>query len=277
MPSINLRCNVVLTQCRFANDPYFRRQLKELSWKRQVQLWAREPFRFMDLPPELRLEIAEYAATSATPLYWEWVSDTKGHRVGRFTANRPRSRKRNDLTALSRVSRQLHAETSSLVWKLNTFHINREYFSGYYRMSGMFEYGDEEITPIPIIEVLEFLLPKMPSWTFALMRSIVLEVYIDLYEEDPNAFMALTTTLARQAPNARIRIQDISWDGLDPGNSLAWFAYGRRLKAHLDKLDDAGTPRPDTVKVFPDKIRSMPKDLGDEDKALALEWITNGL
>jgi hypothetical protein len=75
----------------------------------------RQPFRFMDLPVELRLQISEYAFFDpAFFLKWKWTTFNNNKCVGTFSDI-------NSITPLRLVSHQLHFETSGLIWKLDTF------------------------------------------------------------------------------------------------------------------------------------------------------------
>tara|TARA_R110002003_G_scaffold37_18_gene2246 strand:+ start:27074 stop:27748 length:675 start_codon:yes stop_codon:yes gene_type:complete len=67
----------------------------------------------MDLPTEIRLQIAQYALNAEQPLSWRWI-DRRRSRTGTFEDI-------DKCTGLCRVSRQMYAETSTLVWEVNTF------------------------------------------------------------------------------------------------------------------------------------------------------------
>ncbi|KAF2027184.1 hypothetical protein EK21DRAFT_115077 [Setomelanomma holmii] len=72
-------------------------------------------FRLMDLPVELRLLVAEYVLQNHETLLWFWGRSVRtGVYKGTF-------KKLDTLTAITRVSRQLYAETKNLVRNLNTF------------------------------------------------------------------------------------------------------------------------------------------------------------
>jgi hypothetical protein len=70
----------------------------------------------MDLLPELRLKIAEYVMTARDSIVMKWrtVLGPEGTRVRKLGSI-------HELTTLSRVSRQIYTETSTLVWGLDTF------------------------------------------------------------------------------------------------------------------------------------------------------------
>jgi hypothetical protein len=72
----------------------------------------------MDLPAEIRPQIAEYALNAEKPLSWRWINRRRS-RTGTF----------EDLdkcTGLCRVSRQMYAETSTLIWEVNTFDFDKD-------------------------------------------------------------------------------------------------------------------------------------------------------
>jgi hypothetical protein len=77
-----------------------------------------ECFRLMDLPTELRLEIA---AASDRALSWKWLHKKPGQEVGTF-----RALQEHDV--LGQVCRQLREETGGLVRKLNTLCFNEAKF-----------------------------------------------------------------------------------------------------------------------------------------------------
>ncbi|KAH7065684.1 hypothetical protein BKA63DRAFT_370033, partial [Paraphoma chrysanthemicola] len=74
------------------------------------------PFRFMDLPTELRLYIAEYVLCADEPLQWKWLASgvKGGFKSGTF-------RGLYSLATFTRASRQIDSETAGLLWRLNTF------------------------------------------------------------------------------------------------------------------------------------------------------------
>lgn len=76
----------------------------------------------MELPPELCLHVARYnlAAPDFKIPTWQWkkVFAPAGGRIGSFT-------NLEEATALTRVSRQLRAELSPLIWEANTFELSQ--------------------------------------------------------------------------------------------------------------------------------------------------------
>lgn len=107
------RQDLMKVTLRFSSNQYFRRYAMSYF---EPYATAPKPFRFMDLPTELRLRIAEYTLAEDRPFYWAWnMWSLPGSRWGRFS---PRVEK---TVGLCRVSRQLHKELSPLFFKVNTF------------------------------------------------------------------------------------------------------------------------------------------------------------
>lgn len=75
----------------------------------------------MDLPPELRIEIAKYAMSGDEPLKWTYTTYNYYRKVGTFKCL-------DQLTSLRRVSKQLYQETSGLAWKCNEYEFDGHNF-----------------------------------------------------------------------------------------------------------------------------------------------------
>jgi hypothetical protein len=76
-----------------------------------------KPFSFMDLPVEIRLQVAEYVLRNDAPLEWAWADEKNSKHVGKIRGVR-------SVNPLGLVSRQLYADTWGVFWKVNTFSFN---------------------------------------------------------------------------------------------------------------------------------------------------------
>ncbi|KAF2634516.1 hypothetical protein P280DRAFT_554524 [Massarina eburnea CBS 473.64] len=74
-----------------------------------------QTFRLMDLPVELRLMIAEYAATEEKGIFWKWTEQSNTRAVGTFVCRKGDTE--YPPNALSRVSRQLYDEVNGMTLK----------------------------------------------------------------------------------------------------------------------------------------------------------------
>ncbi|KAH7066546.1 hypothetical protein FB567DRAFT_599697 [Paraphoma chrysanthemicola] len=174
-------------------------------------------FRLMDLPVELRVAIAEYAMAA-------------GHSLGLRRLSPPgswgkRGRKVDgidELTALSRSSRQLYAETSQLVWKVNTFRVY-----------------DGSISDRRWTEQHTLLLRNIPVEGFGNLRSIDLMIRFSREVEYQHDLFKKITELARKTPAARLAVYDKNWV-LQHRLSIfksRYYRRGHQLKAFLGQSE----------------------------------------
>ncbi|KAF1931918.1 uncharacterized protein M421DRAFT_2535 [Didymella exigua CBS 183.55] len=84
-----------------------------------LRLNPRQPFRFMDLPTEIRLMIARHFMKSDNDgaLLCRWLEVSSERRRGTFEGM-------DKLLALAQTSKKNHAELSTVVWTVNTFHFH---------------------------------------------------------------------------------------------------------------------------------------------------------
>ncbi|KAH7065685.1 hypothetical protein BKA63DRAFT_162137 [Paraphoma chrysanthemicola] len=177
--------------------------------------------RLMDLPTELRLEIAEYVMTAGDSIAINWHilpgSEVKWVRkLGTIYR----------LAALSRVSRQLYAETSTLVWRLNTFKL----FEG-------------NVNHVRWADKHTFLLRHLSAAGLESLRSM--EFFVRLSSDIPQCvkFFQKMTEIARRTPAAHLAVYDKTWAlQLDDWSVIArYLNRGRELQAFLaEPAYDAG-------------------------------------
>ncbi|KAJ8110387.1 hypothetical protein OPT61_g6756 [Boeremia exigua] len=79
------------------------------------------PFRFLDLPTEIRIMVARYVLKGEGDehLSFRWLIYSSDSRKATFTGL-------ESLTALTRTCKQAHDELSSIVWDINTFNLNQQ-------------------------------------------------------------------------------------------------------------------------------------------------------
>lgn len=213
-------------------------------------------FRLMDLPVELRIEIAKYALTSERPLRFTWLAYTPDKRIATFKGL-------EKLTALTRVSKQVRAETSKLVWSLNTtFKFD---ILGIYRGPSYRHFGAGPLKWAALEEAVAFTMLKGPS-SIRYVQKIQLELSCYDPRARPGSWKALQLfaqsmeSLSRYAPKVRWEVCTADWvirkEDIfqDPKNSWSdsvesFESDGRRLARALAKLDATGVTR--NWKVFP--------------------------
>ncbi|OSS49470.1 hypothetical protein B5807_05475 [Epicoccum nigrum] len=103
-------------------------------------------FRFINLPLELRLIVARYALTADDPLDLKWLQYLPTKKLGTF-------KKLDQLTTLTRASKNIYNETLDLVWRLNSFDFRYESNDGAMKEKiGVFLYHmrNKSIPRIPI-------------------------------------------------------------------------------------------------------------------------------
>lgn len=203
-------------------------------------------FRLMDLPTELRIMIAEYALTDKDELNWYWKDFT--FRSGIFMS---KSKVRLvDLTALSRVSKQLYEETAGLVWKWNRFNFGLGFsFSDYKSHRSYWNRFGHELLEAE----LEFFLQKAPPKVIGCIRNISMLVKPDHTVAWPWFWThGLAAGLIQQLPYiAHVKIIMVQWtlDG-DTPDLDEFIEHGRQVLGHLQTRLVAGKER--KWRVFPD-------------------------
>lgn len=177
---------------KFGTDPYFSLGINEYL---KPPCSKTKTFRFMGLPPELRLHVASYALVAQKPLTWRWtklIGPARG-RIGSFENF-------EEAEALTRVSRQLHAVLSPLIWEVNTFEFN------HIRMG-----DDLRITALS--ESCSLFTRSMSPYQLAKL-SIRLEMYGDAstdYESGAGSVPHTLSQIAQQLPQTRIQVVDRRW------------------------------------------------------------------
>jgi hypothetical protein len=169
-----------------------------------------KPFRFMDLPVEIRLQVAKYVIRNDASLGWKWVTQKNNKRVGKFTGMR-------SVNPLGLVSRQLYADTWGIMWKVNTVN-----FIGS-RVGLNLYNGRTSFT-----EVYAFFLRKIGPKAATLLRSIVFSTVLAVDTTfDLKRLLDWFIPLTKQTPAAQIRLCD-----------TAWYEWGTAFRAAEDVVSD---------------------------------------
>jgi len=228
----------------------------------------------MDLPTELRLYIAEYALVSQKPLTWYWSEYTKTNKTGSFH-NIER------VTALTRVCRQLYAETTGIVWKVNELQFQpRQSRRSFWAIED--QNGNENFLLATSTALLLFLQrvgpsvsTRLPSVVFGLWKSLLF-----LKKED----FAVMDTIAELLPPRSLKLHFRYWGVRDPehdvGDFVHWFMIaGRDIGGLLARLDLKPVER--KWRIFPNledsNKKHLEENLSTDMFQLALEWIEHGL
>ena len=228
----------------------------------------------MDLPVELRLYIAEYALTADDPLDWEWstyeTTLNAKNRVGTFMGI-------PGLTALSRVSRQLHSEVASIVWKANNFSFTEDRVLDYKEKSTQTSPEWSEVE-----EAYEFFLRQAGAQTLQDLRSVVITIDLTNWADNHRQLMCRLDMLTRIMPHVRHKILACGWvliDALDADlRDMVWEG-----QSTLHELKAAGfeSALERNWKIFPDldadERKWLEEQVNNEDAKLALHWADNGI
>ncbi|KAH6643533.1 hypothetical protein C7974DRAFT_407271 [Boeremia exigua] len=119
------------------------------------------PFRFMDLPTEIRAIIAGYAFKSDQMLVFRWLERRSTGWVGVFEGT-------EELTALARTCKQAHSELSHMVWKINTFRISGDILIPPPRSTFHYPQLQESL-----LEAIKFLVDSSNGRTFKSLSLVV--------------------------------------------------------------------------------------------------------
>jgi hypothetical protein len=228
----------------------------------------------------MRLQIAEYALHYREPLTWTWITYNPDGDTGKGT-----SKGLDSLTAITRVSRQLHAETTGLVWKSNTFQFDDWEFGAVYRNH------PAETSPTENIEdAYNFFYRLTPETTRKLIKKIRLQLEIDGYWPEGYSLTSAVTAIASCSyaiPSAQFTVEDATWyvaarsgnsqHGVDSAfnNFKAW---GYQIQSVLSNLEFGPV---NNVRIMPtfheEELRSIDTSLKGADLELVREWAKYGV
>jgi hypothetical protein len=237
-----------------------------------------QPFRLMDLPIELRVHIAEYALTSEEPLYWYWTYFGSGEEVGRFNGLMR-------LTALCRVSKQLHAELWPVVWKVNTFSFEEDNFGmSYLRhiIHSQVPHGPFGPRIVNVSDAYDFFLRKTPDQRLGFYHSISIVISWSGDSFDRQDFFYYLEAFTHESLTAHVKLQPDNWISPTPSaTSVSAFMHlGRKIEAEVsDRVNYTDKPR--YWRVFPSSTENVHVRLQDFLSEAELQqvqdWSTKGI
>jgi hypothetical protein len=169
-----------------------------------------QPFRFMNLPTELRLQIAEYVLVGSSKrmgeqLEWKWTRYDHDIIAGTFV-------NLDAITPFRLVSRQIYEETCGLVWKVNSLFFdvgrNERHFC---KVHGIDKHWDGNIELMALTEAHQFFLRHIGTKSITLLRSIAVTVDF-LYNDDhlDNLIQQLVA-MAKSTPAAQVIVCSKQW------------------------------------------------------------------
>lgn len=212
--------------------------------------------------------MASYALVAQKPLTWKWTklfSPARG-RIGSFENF-------EETVALTRVSRQLHAELSPLIWEVNTFEFN------HIRMA-----DDLRITALS--EACSLFTRSMSPYQLAKL-SIRLEVYGGVstdHEFGAGSVPQTLSQIAQQLPQTRIQVVDRCWTLhkmiLKDRREIVAFVQTkhkieRKLATH--NLDVSNRTWRVFPRVFQPELDAVQEALRYEGFEDACDWIETGI
>ncbi|KAF1919494.1 hypothetical protein BDU57DRAFT_512627 [Ampelomyces quisqualis] len=160
----------------------------------------------MSLPVELRLHISEYVLTRDEPLVWYWSTYTRKRKIGTFVGL-------DQLTALVRVSQQLHSEIAMLAFKVNTSLFDWDQFGPEYRAGiKMKKERAQRIFKIREVSAAHrCFLQRFTGASLKVLRSIRFDVRLPFGAKERLQHLEILACSAAQTPNAHVAIQYVDW------------------------------------------------------------------
>lgn len=239
----------------------------------------------MDLPIELRLRIVEYALATSQPLYWTWLTYTPSLKFGTF-------KHLSSLAAISRVSRQLHAETRSVVWQVNRFEFVESCFGIGYHATILDTRLTDQLSSLHfsgLLKACRVFLQNAPAGCFKHKHAIItLRCTFPLgVAAQTKCFKALDK-LCAMYPVAQFKLEVYHWylttpvrDGsCDPlvWDTSTFVNKGRDLQAAVSACGFGSRQR--GWRLFPGfngDPKVLEEDLSGEELDMALRWFEDGL
>jgi hypothetical protein len=245
-----------------------RSYLKDLKFRKIIDKYLsqnpRLPFRFMDLPTEIRLMIARYVMKSHVSLQFRWLEHTLTKSRGTFQGL-------DSLTALARTSKQNSVELSDMIWSINTFSFPN------FMADGL---EDDSLDSLPQILLLEDTFDLLFLNThFKQARSIEIDFEVSI--ESVKAVPKITNLI----PNAHFKVFDMSWrfsgksDHLRPSVIRRFCERQRNLTKEL--AEDEVRCRPRNWRLHPffygESTEEVKKKLLAAGVTEAKKWVDEGL
>lgn len=233
----------------------------------------------MDLPIELRIHIAEFVLTPDTPLVFRWVSCQNGTLIGTFAGM-------EELTALTRVSKQLHAELADIALACNTtFTFDFDPSEGLPFM--LTDNGDDNEETLN--SVLSFGRAKANTYRARQITLLLLYDFVpDFGHRDLNYELEdlarTVTSVTRHMPKVQFKVFHYGWSiyrtSLKSIKDVDNFRKaGHKFAAALARCDASAAIR--TWKIYPDHFEDERTEVKQALTAAGIEeaekWIDEGL
>ena len=155
----------------------------------------------MDLPTELRLHIAGYALVSQKPLTWYWSEYTETNKSGSF-------RHFKQTTALTRVCRQVRAETVGIVWKVNELHFQSQHFGpAYWELTGA---SSVRLALVSSTIALLLFFQRVGPSVYTKLPSVIFGLWTSPVHFDIESFNVLDS-VAKLLPPGSLKLQYCGW------------------------------------------------------------------
>jgi hypothetical protein len=235
------------------------------------------PFRFMDLPVELRLHIAEYSLKTDVVLCWEWPEYKKTPNSSTFVG---KFAEPDHLRALCQVSCQLHRELASVVWKVNDFEFIKGVLGDWF---GCLSFSEVEKC-MHLQEAHQFFAVQASTQTLQALRSVIVGLNYYGTTTERHELLNIMNAMAQVMPHVRHQFQSWwSWSlrfnefNYEVGSQM-FVEYGRSI---ISDLTSAGFKSERNWKIHPNLCEEdhewLERRMDDRNAILALQWLQNGI
>jgi hypothetical protein len=251
-----------------SQDPLFhdatRQHLEPAAYRKRSGV-----FRFMDLPAELRVMIAEYALSFDKGLEWHWTKGPTGKLIGKFRFPKDSVEHHADLDRVNQLSlsRHLHQETAGIWLKVNELRFDCSK-------------GDEVYDPIHISLAFPYAVRDfaffMKYTEPPILRGLsVCIIGVGIVDRRLHTLNLLT----QYNESARLQIRVIESDWLMYGPQK-W--YVQDFMVESQRMERFFSRQQRNWRVFPkppteDEMRALKKYLSDAQYQLALGYVNNGV
>jgi hypothetical protein len=232
----------------------------------------------MDLPAELRVQIARYALADGSTKEWRWLVYTPTKVVGTF-------RGLTQVGPLCQVSRQVNREMRAICWNVNDFAFTAYCMNYFYPEDS----EDEEAGILGVFEAYEFFLRGISTEVSSALRSVIfstdLEIGVGALDRHADVFRRIHQ-LSQLKPHVQIKVTVQDWILFTSYDSDCWLDHCDFLTTGfnwVDELDAAGfADRSKRAwKLFPlfepPDQHWLESRLDESDVELALDWFNNGI
>ncbi|KAF2655663.1 hypothetical protein K491DRAFT_414336 [Lophiostoma macrostomum CBS 122681] len=229
----------------------------------------------MDLPPEIRLMIAEYALSHPDELCWYWTtpkSDGPKMPAGGFHYDRSGISLNNPLAS---VCKQLQDETKDIVFKVNSLLFHP------WRMN--VRRGDR-LSLRHIVAAFRYFVENSTPGVLACCHTISISLILGWLDDEPN-LLNEWSALVQMVPNIEIRCLPVGWDLTDnyfQGYEeiiMEFMGRGQGLEQRLRDLRYQSFGR--ALRFYPAcpvaQIKKYSQYLSHADVQIAYGWFEHGI